>query len=60
MVRYASAEQFVAMLRTGKRPDGSEVSKVMPFESLKALNDNDAKALYVHLKAMAPVPFGNH
>lgn len=60
MLRYASPEQFVAMLRTGKRPDGSEVSKVMPFESLKALNDNDAQALFVHLKAMAPVPFGHH
>ena len=29
MDRYADAEQFKAMLRTGKRPDGSEVSKVM-------------------------------
>lgn len=58
MARYASAEQFVAMLRTGKRPDGSEISKAMPFTSLKELNENDAKALYAHLKSMAPVAFG--
>jgi hypothetical protein len=30
----------------------------MPFTSLRQLNENDAKALYVHLKALAPVPFG--
>jgi len=58
MAPYADVDQFVAMLRTGRRPDGSEVSKVMPFTSLRELNENDAKALYVHLKALAPVPFG--
>lgn len=59
MAGYASADAFVAMLRTARRPDGSEVSKVMPFTSLKELSDNDAKALYAHLKALSPVPFGN-
>jgi mono/diheme cytochrome c family protein len=59
MASYRTAEQFVAMLRTGKRPDGSDVSQVMPFTSLKELNDNDAKALYVHLKGLEPVPFGS-
>ena len=59
MTPYATAEQFVAMLRTGKRPDGSEVSAVMPFTSLRELNDNDAKALYAHLKQLAPVGAGN-
>ncbi|WP_280150817.1 cytochrome c [Piscinibacter sp. XHJ-5] len=59
MARYASADQFVAMLRTGKRPDGSEVSSVMPFTSLRELSDNDAKALYAHLKQLAPVAAGN-
>jgi mono/diheme cytochrome c family protein len=59
MPRYASADQFVAMLRTGKRPDGSAIDKAMPFESLGALNDVDAKALYLHLKALPPVKAGN-
>jgi mono/diheme cytochrome c family protein len=59
MLPYASVEQFVAMLRTGKRPDGSVVSPVMPFQALKEMNDADARALYLHLKQLAPVPGGS-
>src|SRR3990167_6722481 len=33
MARYPNAASFVAMLRTGKRPDGTPI-QVMPFESL--------------------------
>ena len=50
--RYPTAEQFAAMLKTGKRPDGSEVSKVMPFESLREMSEVDVRALYLHLKSM--------
>jgi mono/diheme cytochrome c family protein len=59
MAGYADAQQFVAMLRTGKRPDGSAVSTVMPFSSLRELSDADARALYAHLKSLAPVAAGN-
>ncbi|HMC14772.1 MAG TPA: cytochrome c [Albitalea sp.] len=59
MVRYASAGQFTAMLRSGKRPDGSAVDKAMPFESLRELNDTDVQALYLHLKQLPPVAVGN-
>lgn len=51
--RYPTAEQFAAMLKTGKRPDGSAVSTVMPFESLRAMSDVDVRALYLHLKSMS-------
>jgi mono/diheme cytochrome c family protein len=50
--RYPTPEQFAAMLKTGKRPDGSTVSKVMPFETLRELNEVDVRALYLHLKSM--------
>ena len=50
--RYPSAEPFMAMLKTGKRPDGSSVSKVMPFVSLKELNEVDVRALYLHLRSL--------
>jgi len=50
--RYASADAFMAMLKTGKRPDGSEVSKVMPFVSLKQISEVDARALYLHLRSL--------
>ncbi|WP_372657847.1 c-type cytochrome [Hydrogenophaga sp.] len=58
MVHYADAEQFIAMLRSGRRPDGSEVSPVMPFASLRELNEADALALYAHLKRLPPVAAG--
>jgi mono/diheme cytochrome c family protein len=58
MPHYADAQQFIAMLRTGKRPDGSAVSAVMPFESLREINDADATALYAHLKTLAPLALG--
>jgi hypothetical protein len=57
MSRYPSAAQFVTMLRTGERPDGSPI-KVMPFESLAKLNDVDAQALYEYLKTVPARPAG--
>jgi mono/diheme cytochrome c family protein len=59
MARYTDADSFKAMLRTGKRPDGSAVSAVMPFGALKELNDVDTQALYLHLKTLAPKASGN-
>ncbi len=53
MPRYPDATAFVAMLRSGKRPDGSSI-QVMPFEALRELNDTDAQALYAYLKTLAP------
>jgi mono/diheme cytochrome c family protein len=53
MPRYKDANQFVAMLRSGKRPDGTPI-KVMPFESLAKMNDTDALALYEFLKTVPP------
>ena len=41
--------------KTGKRPDGSAVSPVMPFASLREMSDVDVRALYLHLKSM-PAP----
>ena len=56
MKAYSGAAQFQQMLRTGKRPDGSAVSSVMPFASLKEINDTDAQALYLYLASVAPRP----
>jgi mono/diheme cytochrome c family protein len=58
MGRYARADDFVAMLRSGKRPDGSAVSSVMPFDALRALNDIDARAVHAYLKQLPPLPAG--
>jgi len=57
---YDRPEKFVAMMRTGKRPDGSAVDKAMPFETLKSLNDVDLQAIYAFLKTLPARPAGNH
>lgn len=51
MVRYADAAAFARMMRTGRRPDGSQVA-VMPFEALSGMSDTDLQAMYVYLKTL--------
>jgi cytochrome c553 len=53
MTRYPDAQRFMAMLRSGKRPDGTPI-KVMPFESLGKLSDVDVQAVYAYLKTVPP------
>ena len=50
--RYASADAFVAMMRSGKRADGSSIG-VMPFASLKTMSDVDLRALHLYLQGLA-------
>jgi hypothetical protein len=52
MRNYADAKAFGAMLKTGKRPDGSDVSTVMPFLSLKEMKDTDVQALFLYLRGL--------
>lgn len=57
MPAYKDGTSFAAMMKTGKRPDGSAI-KVMPFESLRELNEVDVQALYAYLKTVPAKPFG--
>ncbi|MET0312347.1 MAG: c-type cytochrome [Burkholderiaceae bacterium] len=59
MGNYPDAKAFMAMLKSGKRPDGTAI-QVMPFPSLSQMNDVDAAALYAFLKTVPPVKAGNH
>lgn len=58
MTRYQDAQQFAAMMRSGRRPDGSAVSSVMPFNALKELDDVELQAMYAYLKTLGPRPAG--
>ena len=60
MAGYQSRDRFVAMLRSGRRPDGSAVSPVMPFAALQAMNDTDAAALHLYLQSLPARPAGTH
>jgi cytochrome c553 len=50
MTRYDSLDKFAAMMRSGKRPDGSDVR--MPFDTLAAFNDTDIAAIYGYLRTL--------
>lgn len=58
MARYPTPASFMAMLRSGKRPDGSAISRVMPFDSLRQMNDTDLLALHSYLQTLPPRPAG--
>ena len=47
--------QIIAALRTGKTPEGRELSPVMPYPALSHLSDDDAQAIVAFLKSLAPV-----
>lgn len=53
MSRYPDTASFSAMLRSGKRPDGTAIA-VMPFESLAELNDDEVAAMYAYFRSLAP------
>jgi len=53
MQAYRDSAAFAAMMRSGKRPDGSEI-RVMPFESLAELNDTELAAMYAYFRSLAP------
>ncbi len=59
MVRYKDAAQFLAMMRSGKRADGSAI-RVMPFDSISKINDTDLQALHAYLQTVPPRPAGQH
>lgn len=50
--RYPNVEALTAMFKTGKRPDGTDVSNVMPFAMLTEMSSEDVGALYTFLKSV--------
>jgi mono/diheme cytochrome c family protein len=52
MARYPTPELFIAMLRSGQRPDGSMIHPAMPFASLGKMNETELKALHAYLKTV--------
>lgn len=43
---------FIQSIRTGKRPDGSEIRFPMPWQSLAKLTDTELKALWLYLQSI--------
>jgi mono/diheme cytochrome c family protein len=50
-----TSDDIVTAIRKGKRPNGSELSGVMPSASFTRLTDEDAAAIAAFLKSIPPV-----
>jgi mono/diheme cytochrome c family protein len=50
-----TSEQIITAIRKGKRPDGAELSGVMPYAALSHLTDEDALAIVAFLQSLSPV-----
>ena len=48
-------DQIVTAMRTGNRPDGRQLSPIMPWEVFANLSDEDAHAIAAYLKTLKPV-----
>jgi mono/diheme cytochrome c family protein len=51
-------DDFVALLREGKRKNGKPLDPFMPVEALKNMNDVELHALWAYLQSVPPRPFG--
>ena len=47
-------ENFYAALRTGKRPDGSDINTFMPWKAFSRLSDTELDALWAFLQTVPP------
>lgn len=54
MARYRTPEAFMAMLHSGRRPDGTPISPLMPYESLRDMTEVDMRALHAYLQTLPP------
>jgi hypothetical protein len=55
-----SFEDFKTALRTGKRPDGTEINgTVMPWKLIAKSSDDDIRALWEYTREVEPKAAGN-
>jgi mono/diheme cytochrome c family protein len=51
---------FFRALREGKRKDGSDISRMMPWPFYGRMSDTEIKAVWAYLRTVPPRPKGNH
>jgi hypothetical protein len=51
-------DDFDKLMRTGVRKNGKELDPFMPIECVRNFDDVEMHALWAHLRALAPAPFG--
>lgn len=50
---------FIVAMRSGKRPDGSDIDPIMPWKAMAKMNDTDLKAMFLYLKTLKPLSKGS-
>lgn len=51
-----SERDFIVAMRTGKRPDGSDIDGgIMPWRAIGAANDEELKSLWLFLRSLPPI-----
>jgi cytochrome c553 len=48
-------DQIVAAIREGVRPDGKQLTPMMPYMNFNVLTDDDAKAIVAFLRTLKPI-----
>jgi cytochrome c553 len=57
LARY-SRETFVTAMRTGRRPDGSEIKRPMPIKAFSQMTDVELDALWMYLQSLPRRGYG--
>src|SRR5439155_15356629 len=50
---------FTHALRDGKRPNGDSIKQFMPWKYIGQLHDDEIHAMYLYLRTLPPIKFGN-
>jgi mono/diheme cytochrome c family protein len=58
-IGHYTQEGFVSALRTGKRPDGTEINPFMPIAATRQMTDVEIVAVYKYLRTLPARPFGS-
>lgn len=51
-------EDFLTVMREGRRPDGRQLDEFMPWRQFKAMTDEELRALWAYLRSVPPKPTG--
>ncbi|MEZ4614609.1 MAG: c-type cytochrome [Caldilineaceae bacterium] len=50
---------FVQAIRTGTRPDGTELAAAMPWQAFKVMTDEELRAIWLYLQSLPAKSYGN-
>lgn len=50
-----SEAQFISAMRTGRRPDGTQIKDFMPWRSMSRHTDDELRAIYMYLRTVPAV-----